>query len=253
MKAIIIEDETTAVNSLKEVLLQNTVIPIEVIAELDSIEESVAFFKNENQPDIIFMDIHLADGLAFKIFEQVEINAPVIFTTAYDEYALQAFQVSSIDYLLKPITVSSLERALNKLRLFNPEERQAHIRQTNKTIRSRQPLKSLLIQLADKFYPLQVSDVLYFYTSNERVTAYTVDGKKHPVDRTLDSLSEQLDEHLFFRANRQFIISRKAIKDVELWYGSRLSLNLIVEAPERIIISKTKTPVFKKWILLADD
>ncbi|MDD4116126.1 MAG: LytTR family DNA-binding domain-containing protein [Massilibacteroides sp.] len=253
MNAIIIEDETTAVNSLKEVLRQNTVAPVDVIAEFDSIEECVAFFRTEKQPDIIFMDIHLADGLAFQIFEQVEINAPVIFTTAYDEYALQAFQVSSIDYLLKPVTVVSLERALNKLKLFNPDERQAHIRQTNRMIRSRQPLKSLLIQLADKFYPLPVNEILYFYTANEKVTAYTSDGKKHPVDRTLDSLSEQLDERQFFRANRQFIISRKAIKDVDLWYGSRLSLNLILNAPERIIISKTKTPVFKKWILLSDE
>ncbi|MDD4514531.1 LytTR family DNA-binding domain-containing protein [Massilibacteroides sp.] len=253
MRAIIIEDETTAVNSLKEILHQNKSMQIEVIAELDSIQESVAYFRDEEEPDIIFMDIHLADGLAFQIFEQVEVNAPVIFTTAYDEYALQAFQVSSIDYLLKPITESSLERALNKLKLFNPEERQAHIRQTNKTIRSRHPLKNLLIQLAYKFYPLPVDEILFFYTANEKVTAYTADGKKHPVDHTLDSLSEQLDERSFFRANRQFIIARKAIKDVELWYGSRLSVNLILEIPEKIIISKTKTPVFKKWILIEDE
>jgi len=253
MKAIIIEDETVAVNSLKEILNQNTVTAIDVIAELDSIEESVTYCREEEQPDIIFMDIHLADGLAFQIFEQVEINAPVIFTTAYDEYALQAFQVSSIEYLLTPVTLSALERALNNLRLFNSEERQAHILQTNKMIRARHPLKNLLIQLADKFYPLPVEDVLFFYTAKEKVTAYTVDGKKHPVDRTLDSLNEQLNDMLFFRANRQFIISRKAIKDVELWYGSRLSVNLILPIPEKIIISKTKTPVFKKWILLEDE
>ena len=108
MKAVIIEDETTAVNSLKAILAQNTVTPIEVIAELESIEESVEFFRTSPHPDIIFMDIHLADGSAFKIFEQVEIDAPVVFTTAYDEYALQAFQVSSIDYLLKPVTLASL-------------------------------------------------------------------------------------------------------------------------------------------------
>ena len=163
MKAVIIEDETTAVNSLKAILAQNTVTPIEVIAELESIEESVEFFRTSPHPDIIFMDIHLADGSAFKIFEQVEIDAPVVFTTAYDEYALQAFQVSSIDYLLKPVTLASLERALNKLRLFDTEERLAHIRQTNRTIQSRHTIKSLLIMLADKFYPLPVEEILYFY------------------------------------------------------------------------------------------
>lgn len=179
----------------------------------------------------------------------MEIDAPVVFTTAYDEYALQAFQVSSIDYLLKPVTLASLERALNKLRLFDTEERLAHIRQTNRTIQSRHTIKNLLIMLADKFYPLPVEEILYFYTANEKVTAYTFDGKQHPVDRTLDALGEQLDERLFFRANRQFIISRNAIKDIDLWFGSRLSVNLTLPVPERIIISKTKPPIFKKWIL----
>lgn len=198
MNAVIIEDETAAVGSLKAILSQNTMMPVEVVAELESIEESVTYFHNYPQPDIIFMDIHLADGSAFKIFEQVEIAAPVIFTTAYDEYALQAFQVSSIDYLLKPITLTSLERALGKLRLFSPEERLAHIRRTNDTIQGRHVIKSLLIMLTDKFYPLQVEDILYFYTMNEKVTAYTSDGKLHPVDRTLDALGDQLDEKHFF-------------------------------------------------------
>ena len=103
--------------------------------------------------------------------------------------------------------------------------------------------------LADKFYPLPVEDILFFYTANEKITAYTSDGKRHPVDRTLDTLSEQLDTNCFFRANRQFIISRKAIRDIDLWFGNRLSVNLIIPVPERIIISKTKTPIFKKWIL----
>lgn len=249
MNAVIIEDETAAVNSLKAILAQNKVVPVEVTAELESVEESIDWFRRQPMPDLIFMDIHLADGSAFRIFEQVDIEAPVIFTTAYDEYALQAFQVSSIDYLLKPITPARLERALNKLRLFDPEERLAHIRHTNQTIQTRHTVKSLLIMLADKFYPLPVEEILYFYTANEKVTAYTADGRQHPVDRTLDTLGEQLDEGLFFRANRQFIISRRAIKDIDLWFGNRLSVNLIVPAPERIIISKTKTPVFKKWIL----
>lgn len=249
MKAIIIEDETVAVNSLKVILSQNKITPIEVVAELESVEESVAYFRKNVHPDIIFMDIHLADGSAFKIFEQVEIKAPVVFTTAYDEYALQAFQVSSIDYLLKPITPASMERALNKFHLFDKEERLAHIRHTNQTIQDRHTLKNLLIMLPDKFYPLSVEDILFFYTSNEKVTAYTADGKKHPVDRTLDTLTEQLDNRLFFRANRQFIIARKAIKDIDLWFGSRLSVNLLIPVPERIIISKAKTPMFKEWIL----
>ena len=230
MRAVIIEDETTAVNSLKALLARNTVTPVEVVAELESIEESVEYFRHSPHPDIIFMDIHLADGSAFKIFERVEIGAPVIFTTAYDAYALQAFEVCGIDYRLKPVTLSSLERALHKARRFDTEERQAHIRRTNDMFQSHHTVKNLLIMLPDKFYPLPVEEILFFYTANERVSAYTADGK------------------LFFRANRQFIIARSAIKDVDLWFGNRYSVNLVVPAPERIIVSKNKAPSFKSWM-----
>ena len=253
MNAVIIEDETAAVSSLKAILAQNTIIPIEVIAELESIEESVTYFRSFPHPDVIFMDIHLADGLAFKIFEQVDIVAPVVFTTAYDEYALEAFRVSSIDYLLKPVTLSSLEHALNKFFLFNPAEREEHIQRTNSAIKNRCEVRKLLIMLADKFYPLPVDDICYFYTAREKVTAHTFDGKKHPVDRTLDTLYEQLNQQNFFRANRQFIISRKSVKDVDLWSGNRLSVNLFIPVPERIVISKVKTPIFKKWIMQEED
>ena len=249
MKAVIIQDETAAVSSLKAILRHNSVVDIEVVAELESIEDSIEWFRSSSQPDIIFMDIHLADGLAFKIFEKVDIAAPVVFTTAYDEYALQAFQVSSIDYLLKPVTQKTLEHALNKFLLFNPLEREEHILQTNTAIKNRNEVKKLLIMLADKFYPLSVDDIYYFYTVQEKVTAYTFDGKRHPVDRTLDALGEQLDKQLFFRANRQFIVSRKSIKDIDLWLGNRLSVNLLLPIPERIIISKVKTPLFKKWLM----
>lgn len=159
MKAIIIEDETAAVNSLKAILQQNSVADIEVVAELESIEDSIEWFQSSSPPDIIFMDIHLADGLAFTIFEQVEVAAPVVFTTAYDEYALQAFQVSSIDYLLKPVTLNSLEHALNKFLLFNPMERKEHILRTNAMIENRKEVKKLLVMFADKFYPLPVDDI----------------------------------------------------------------------------------------------
>lgn len=249
MKAIIIEDETTAVSSLKAVLEQNSVADIEVIAELESIEESVEWFGTSSQPDIIFMDIHLADGSAFKIFEQVKVEVPVVFTTAYDEHVLEAFHVSSIDYLMKPVTLDSLEHALNKFRLFTPIDRETHIQHTNAAIRSRNKVKNLLITFADKFYPLPVEDIYFFYTYKEKVTAHTYDGKQHPVDRTLDMLDEQLDSRQFFRANRQYIVARKAVRDVDFWLGNRLSVNLHLPIPERIIISKVKTPLFKRWIM----
>ena len=248
MNAVIIEDETAAVSTLKAILAQNSIIPIEIVAELESIEESVVYFHTAPQPDIIFMDIHLADGSAFKIFEQVEIEAPVVFTTAYDEYALQAFQVSSIDYLLKPVTLTSLERALSKLRLFSPEERLAHIRQTNDVIQGRHVIKSLLIMLTDKFYPLQVKDILYFYTANEKVTAYTSDGKQHPVDRTLDALGDQLDERHFFRANRQYIINVEHVLFLGNYFGGKLIVRLKGYPKTEIQVSKEKAQRLKEWI-----
>ena len=248
MNVLIVEDETAAATNLKALLLQ--IDPsIRIEAVIETVVETVRWVKDNPLPDLIFMDIHLADGLAFKIFEKVDIAAPVVFTTAYDEYALQAFQVSSIDYLLKPVTQKTLEHALNKFLLFNPLEREEHILQTNTAIKNRNEVKKLLIMLADKFYPLSVDDIYYFYTVQEKVTAYTFDGKRHPVDRTLDALGEQLDKQLFFRANRQFIVSRKSIKDIDLWLGNRLSVNLLLPIPERIIISKVKTPLFKKWLM----
>lgn len=249
MKAVIIEDETTALYTLKEILKQNNVVEIELIADMDSIKDSVEFFKNNPSPDIIFMDIMLADGIAFKIFEEVEIYAPVIFTTAFDEYALQAFQVVSVDYLLKPLTKSSVEKALKKFQYLNGEEKKNHALQTNELFRSRAALKHLLIVQPHRFYPLSVDDISFFYTTNDNVTAWTKDGNKHPIDRTLDTIIEQLNADQFFRANRQFIISRNAIKDVDMWYGSRLSVNLLISVPERIVISKNKSPIFKKWLL----
>lgn len=250
MKVVIIEDETTALYNLKAILKEINMMEMEVVAEIDSVAESVAYFRNHPSPDLIFMDIMLADGIAFRIFEQVEIHSPVIFTTAYDAYALQAFQVVSIDYLLKPLTKASMEKALTKLRYLSSDERQAHISLTNEVIHNRSTLKYLIIVQPHKFYPLSVEDILFFYTSNEKVTVWTADGKQHPVDRNLDALCEQLDQSRFFRANRQFIISRKAIKDVDMWHGSRLSVNLSAPAPERIVISKNKSPVFKKWLLM---
>ena len=251
MNVLIVEDETAAATNLKALLLQ--IDPsIRIEAVIETVVETVRWVKDNPLPDLIFMDIHLADGLAFKIFEQVDIVAPVVFTTAYDEYALEAFRVSSIDYLLKPVTLSSLEHALNKFFLFNPAEREEHIQRTNSAIKNRCEVRKLLIMLADKFYPLSIDDIYYFYTAREKVTAYTFDGKKHPVDRTLDTLGEQLDQRFFFRANRQFIISRKSIRDVNLWLGNRLSVNLLLPVPERIIISKVKTPIFKKWLMQED-
>ena len=249
-RVIIVEDETAAVVNLRSMLL-NIDPNIEIIATLESVEEAVDFFSSKVEADIVFMDIHLADGDSFRIFRSVDIDIPIIFTTAYDQYALQAFKVNSIDYLLKPFQEEELRHSLEKLeRLKTNEPTEVatptppiqHNEVTNNL------LQTMLVRYKDRIIPISMEDVAYFYTFSERVTLTTHDGVTYPVDKTLESLSQQLSPKLFFRANRQFIVSRRAVKDVSVWFGSRLSLNLHIEAPERIVIPKARVAEFKQWL-----
>ncbi len=254
---LIIEDETAAAVNLKAIL--RTVAPdYNVLAVLESIEESVEYLAAEQNtfPDIIFMDIHLADGESFRIFDKVEVVSPIIFTTAYDEYALRAFKVNSIDYLLKPIKAEDLQRALEKFsRLTRHEsadynERISEMMAEKRGDINRQPTaQAFLVHYKDRIIPLGINDIAYFYTSNEKVTATTHKGERYVIDRTLEMLQATLPEEMFFRANRQFIVSRQAVKDIAIWFGSRLSLNLKIETPEKIIISKARVPEFKQWLM----
>ncbi len=246
MKALIIEDETAAAVNLAAILRQ--VAPdVEVLATLESVVETIEWLRVNPQPDLLLMDIHLADGDSFRIFEAVEISAPVIFTTAYDQYALEAFKVNSIDYLLKPINVADVERAFRKLRCLTNSERGEYPSRVRKMV-MRQREEVFLVQVRDKIIPLRRNQIAFCYTANERVTAYGFDGTTYPLDKTLEALQALLPESDFFRANRQFIISRQAVKEIAVWFGSRLTLYLTVATPERIVISKSRVPEFKQWL-----
>ncbi|MBE6186094.1 MAG: response regulator transcription factor [Alistipes sp.] len=252
MNVLIIEDETAAAVNLKSIL--RSVMPdCNVIDVLESIEESVDFFNDKSQPtpDLVFMDIHLADGESFRIFDSVEIQAPIIFTTAYDEYALRAFKVNSIDYILKPIKAEDLRHAIDKFTLLSGMERNDYKSRVNTMIESskRDSQRVFLVHYKDKIIPLSIDDVAFFYTSNEKVSAHTYSGERYVIDRTLEVLQSLLPDDEFFRANRQFIVARKAVKDIAVWFGSRLSLNLSIETPEKIIISKARVPEFKQWLM----
>ncbi len=248
MKALIIEDETAAARNLAAILRQ-TAPEMEIVATLESVGESIEWLRTNPQPDLLFMDIHLADGDSFRIFDAVEITAPVIFTTAYDRYALEAFRVNSIDYLLKPLNEADVERALNKLRrLTSVELRNYGSRVRTLASERRDREEVFLVHVRDRIIPLPRERIAYCYTSNERVTACDYDGVTYPLDRTLETLQLQLPEADFFRANRQFIVARRAVKEIVVWFGSRLSLHLTVETPERIIISKARVPEFKAWL-----
>ncbi len=245
MKILIVEDETAAARNLKT-LIRAEIPSVDEMIVLESITETVEWLRNNEPPSVIFMDIHLADGDAFSIFEQTDVTSPVIFTTAYDKYALEAFHVNSVDYLLKPIQSADLHRAIEKMKRLSGQEKEEYIKRAAGSMR--RTVMNFLIPVRDKIMPLPVEDIAFCHTEGDKVSAFTLEGKRYPLDRSLDNLSAMLSEHDFFRANRQFIISRKTIQDLSVWYGNRLLVNISVEPPEKIIISKTKTPEFKRWL-----
>jgi DNA-binding LytR/AlgR family response regulator len=248
MKTIIVEDENLAARNLKTIL--GGFPKIEITAILESVAETVEWFQVNPQPDLMFLDIHLADGSSFEIFERTAVTCPVIFTTAYDEYALKAFKVNSIDYLLKPIDGSDVGRALKKLEGFSSANNmQEAVNNLMASFRKISTYKThfLIPAKGDKLIPVQTSDLACFYIDSGIIKALGYDEKTYRFDSTLDELAELLDPNVFFRANRQFIISRGAIKDIDIWFNSRLSVNLKVKVPEKILISKARIPEFKNW------
>ena len=250
MKTLIIEDEKAALRNLKAVINEVSA-GLEIIGETDSIVDTIEWFQTHPMPELVFMDIHLADGSSFGIFEKVQIKSPVIFTTAYDEYALKAFEVNSIDYLLKPINVRNFERAISKYRNLvlakdtNVDAISNLLATFNKT---KDTWKShFLIPYKDKLIPLAIDRIACFYVENKMAKIITTDDVIYYLDSPLEDLYAQLDPSEFFRANRQYIISHKAIKDISIWFGSKLSVNLIVAVPEKIIVSKARVADFKAW------
>jgi len=248
MNALIIEDEELAARNLTNILKE--IGNISAIAILESIAETVEWFEVNDLPDLVFMDIHLADGSAFEIFKLIRIDCPIIFTTAYDEYALQAFKVNSIDYLLKPIMLADVKNALDKLKAVSGSNSQStDLSKLLAMIKPTAEYKThfLVSQKGDKLVPLKTSDIAYISIDLNIVKAVTFEGKAFVMQYSMDELSAVLNPKDFYRANRQFIIARNAIKDIDLWFNSRLSINLKPSAPEKILVSKARISHFKEW------
>jgi two-component system LytT family response regulator len=248
MKALILEDEVLAAKALQK-LLGEVSPETEVLAVFETIEESLEWFENNEMPDLVFMDIHLADGSAFNIFEKFEITCPVIFTTAYDEYALDAFQVNGIDYLLKPINKKDLKRAMEKYKMLTISRNQLEKFLTQMGPERKKYKKYFLMPERDKLIPLSISNISYFYIDTKSVKMVTYDHKNYFMNVTLDELMAQIDPGLFFRANRQFIVAHDAIKDISIWFGNKIAINLNVDVPEKIIVSKARVSEFKNWFV----
>ena len=273
MKAVIVEDEQIAAQNLKR-LLAEAEPDIDIAATLQSIEETVEYFsaldnsgkadsakRPAGYPDLVFMDIHLADGLAFHIFDSVTIQCPIVFTTAYDQYALDAFKVNSIDYLLKPISKDDLARALTKYKHLGQQNADNNSQQDTihnalspdiiaslmEMIQQRKYKSHFLIPVRDKLVPLPVSSIAYIYVDDKISRIVTFDSQSHPLDKPLDTVFTQLDPQRFFRANRQYIIAHSAVKDISVWPFSKLHITLTVPTPEKVIVSRARAAEFKDW------
>lgn len=247
MRVLIIEDETAAAQNLSAIL-RKLLPDVEIVATIDTVVDSVDYFRSAPQLDLVFMDIHLADGASFRIFDSVNITTPIIFTTAYDQYAIEAFKVNSIDYLLKPINDDDVKRAVEKWQRLTSVERSDYTSRVAEVAQHRPAEQVFLVHFRDKIIPLQTKDIAFVHTFEERVTAYCHNGEKYQIDMTLEALQSKLSSNDFFRANRQFIISRKAVSDISIWFGSRLAVNTTIETPERVIIPKARVHDFKNWL-----
>ncbi len=252
MKILIIEDEQAAVRRLQK-LLSDIDPMIEVIGALSSIDTSVDWLQINPSPDIILMDIHLADGSSFDIFEKVVITAPVVFVTAYDEYALQAFKVNAIDYLLKPIKQNELELALQKV-----SKKHARTEESTDLFQRLQDAgfihksKRLLVRMGQSIKLVDLDNVAYFYSKDKISFAVLPGNKRYPLDQSLDQIEQMIDPLHFFRINRQFIVKMSSIEEMVTYSKSRVKLKLDPPTEEDTIVSKERSPEFKKWLIGTD-
>jgi two-component system LytT family response regulator len=251
MKIVIVEDEQAASENLTY-LLKNLNPNIEVLIVLDSVRSSVAYFSSPTEAELVFMDIHLADGLSFEIFDQVKINKPVIFTTAYDQYALKAFKVNSIDYLLKPVDEDELAKALTQFEVQSQLESTPKvqmeglldlIKANSKTYKT-----TYLVSLRDQLIPIKTSSIAYLYIDTGIVKGITKDNKSYTIDKKMEDIERELDPANFYRVNRQFIVQKDAIDNIKYYFNGKLILNVLPIYKEQIVVSKAKSAAFKKWI-----
>lgn len=251
MKVVIVEDELAASENLAYMLniLQDK---LEVLAVLDSVKTAIDYFSKNQEADLVFMDIHLADGLSFEIFDAVKIDAPIIFTTAYDQYALKAFKLNSIDYLLKPIDEDELEVSLAQFKgqlkgkglINNQVEGLLSLLQDQK-----KTYKSMyLVHHRDELIPLKTDKIAYLYIENGIVKAVTKDRQTHIIEQKLEDVENDLDPSDFHRLNRQFIVQRDSIAGIKQYFNGKLIISVMPPHEEKVIVSKAKATEFKNWM-----
>lgn len=248
MKILIIEDENPAAKRLVK-LIKEYIPEAQVFGNLDTITAAVQWLGSNPEPDLIFLDIQLADGISFDIFEQVKVNAPIIFCTAFDQYAIRAFKLNSIDYLLKPVDPAELEAALTKFRsgrkepAINIDQIRLMLGQSAKSYKNR-----FLVKTGERIQTIDVQEVAFFFSEDKVTLLQTRTGKKFIVDYTLDEIEEMVDPTTFFRLNRKYISAIAAIKEVFTYSNSRLKIHLENSSDHDILISREKMSAFKIWL-----
>ena len=255
MKVLIVEDEPLGAQTLKG-LLATVDGTIEVVTITDSIRSTVRFLKSESAPDLIFMDIELADGQCFDIFKEVEVRSPVIFTTTYDEYALKAFQYNSLDYLLKPIHPDELKRSLNKVQLLKlqlggtaiPRKWEPLLKSVNEIPPPSEYRDRFLVKQGQRLFSVPVSDIAYFYAKAKVSVIKSITGKEYMLDYTLDQLEPMLSPKSFYRLNRQVLASHNAVTQIHTWFNGKLKVTLAPPLDEEVIVSREKAKDFRRWM-----
>lgn len=250
LNVIIVEDEKPAARRLNRILEKKEV---QVSAMLHSVSEAKEWFTNNEHPDLIFLDIQLSDGLSFEIFDEINIESAIIFTTAYDEYALQAFKLNSIDYLLKPIDEDELGAALEKYKLFKPQQQDVTMSfndikkllsgETVKTYKNR-----FTVKVGQHLKMIATEDVECFYSENKGTYIYTKEGRNYLIESSLEQLEDELSPEMFFRISRKFFININAIKDIISYTNSRLKIILTSYKEQELIVSRERVKSFKNWL-----
>jgi two-component system LytT family response regulator len=252
MNILIVEDEALSARRLKSILTE--LDPTYRVLEItESVKQTVEWLRRHPDPDLILMDIELTDGKSFDIFEKTLVKSPVIFVTAYDEYAIRAFKVNSIDYLLKPVKQEELSRSIEKFkqlrRGFGHGSEGMNIQSLLQELQRQTGVKQrFLIKQGDRLIPVETAEIAYFQTKDKMNFIRTFDKKEYPVDQSLDEIEKMIDPQLFFRANRQFIVSAPAVEKINFWFSSKLKVDIKPDPGEDVIISREKSMAFRKWM-----
>ncbi len=250
MNIIIIEDEIKAAKSLAS-LIGKVRPAAKIIAQLQSIENAVDYLKNHEESDLIFLDIQLSDGLSFEIFKAVKITCPVIFCTAYDEYAMNAIKANGIDYLIKPFSKEDLHEAFEKVdnfKNFFQQNSRSQLDELLKNFGLDDGKNSFLVFKNNRYITVQISQIAFIYIKFSSVFIKTFQGDEYDINQSLDQLQNQLSTKQFFRLNRQFLLNFSAIKEVEHYFDRKLLVNLVVPSPEKLLVGKEKSTIFLQWL-----